>query len=679
MKENELLEKIRNSARNDKPSAKLEPDFIKDKLENNRNVNRRTKVYSIGRAAAVVCLIMLGGIALTRNGIFEKASVEMASDTYTAETANETMGSVTCDDEAATEENAVSEGAVNLDGVLAQAESYEQILTRLAQCYEKSCEVAAAEEDMGSFWNEPTEEAGESAKDGAIVEDAGMEAEYSGYSETNIQEPGVEEGDIVKTDGTYIYILKNDSSVQILEADGSTVNVVGTILNVKQSGETVKDMYVTEDRMILISDFSDVRISDVTEEVTGVDWFEGVKAYTYDISDRSRPDCLGVVEQEGIYSGSRLVAGYLYLYSSCYKDPVQEDVTPIGEGEESSYFPSAGGNVLDPNEIYIPQELQDTSYMIFASVDLANPNKIKDKKAVMSMSDLYYVSTESIYLTQKGWSAGQSKTTIIKMDFADGMITPMAAGVVQGYLNDNFSMSEYDGYLRIVTTGGTGNHLYVLDENMNITGRIENLAAGETIKSARFLGNTGYFVTYREMDPLFSADLSDPYNPKILGELKITGFSSYLHFYGENQLFGLGYETDPDTGERLGIKLSMYDISEPADVKEVRRLVLDLDDSAALSNYKSLLIDPGKNLIGFIGEDYNYGEGYQYESGYFLFRYDPNQGFVDLLEEDLGSDYTYSTRGIYINDNLYLIRVYDGSLAVYDMTRNFTKTGEITY
>ena len=145
----------------------------------------------------------------------------------------------------------------------------------------------------------------------------------------------------------------------------------------------------------------------------------------------------------------------------------------------------------------------------------------------MSMSDLYYVSTKNIYLTQEDWSHGQSKTTIIKMDFSDGVITPVAAGVVPGYLNDNFSMSEYDGYLRVVTTGMTngrsGNHLYILDENMNITGRIENLAADETIKSARFLGNTGYFVTYREMDPLFSADLSDPYNPKILGERKITG------------------------------------------------------------------------------------------------------------------------------------------------------------
>ena len=677
MNEEKLLEKIRNSARNDEPSAKLEPDFIKDRLEKNRKTDRWGAVHRVGCAAAAVCLVVMGAAVLSKIGMKRDTSVERAFDTSANET---TMETAIFDDGEAVEGNDISEGAVNLEKVLVQAESYEQILTRLAECYAYSCDVAEAEEGEAFLESEPTERTAGSIEDGGAAEE---EAAYSGYSATNIQELGVEEGDIVKTDGTYIYILKNDSSVQILEANGDTISVTGCISNVKKNGETVEDMYVTGDRLILISAFSDVRIRDVAEDVTGVKGFSGVKAYTYDISDRGKPDCLGVVEQEGAYSGSRLVDGYLYLYSNCYKSSVREAVSEIEEEEADSYFPSAGGTVLKADEIYIPQNLRGTDYMIFASVDLENPNKIKDKKAVMSMSDLYYVSTKNIYLTQEDWSHGQSKTTIIKMDFSDGVITPVAAGVVPGYLNDNFSMSEYDGYLRVVTTGMTngrsGNHLYILDENMNITGRIENLAADETIKSARFLGNTGYFVTYREMDPLFSADLSDPYNPKILGERKITGFSSYLHFYGENLLFGLGYETDPDTGEGLGIKLSMYDISDPENVKEVHKLVLELDASAALSNYKSLLIDPEKNLIGFVGSDYNYGEGFRYESGYYLFQYDPEQGFVNLLTESLGCDYTDSARGIYISDTFYLVKVNEGSLTAYDMTRNFAETGEITY
>ena len=135
---------------------------------------------------------------------------------------------------------------------------------------------------------------------------------------------------------------------------------------------------------------------------------------------------------------------------------------------------------------------------------------------------------------------------------------------------------------------------------MKGSGIIEDLAFGESIQSARFLGDTGYFVTYKQVDPLFSVDLKDPENPKVIGELKVTGFSEYLHFYGENKLLGIGQETDPDTGELRGIKLSMFDISNPADVKEVDKIVLkDIDIYSPQDNYRSVMIDADENIIGF--------------------------------------------------------------------------------
>lgn len=134
---------------------------------------------------------------------------------------------------------------------------------------------------------------------------------------------------------------------------------------------------------------------------------------------------------------------------------------------------------------------------------------------------------------------------------------------------------------------------------MKTIGKIENLADNEEIKSARFMGDTGYFVTYRNTDPLFSADLSDPTKPKIIGELKITGFSEYLHFYGENKLLGIGWETDPDTGSIEGLKCSMFDITDPSDVKEIDRIVLkNVSICDALSNYRAILASPDKNLFG---------------------------------------------------------------------------------
>lgn len=733
MNEDKLLEKIKHSARKVEPSAKLEPEFIKDRLGEDKQPKRWIDVYRYGKVAAAVCVLILGGTVLAKSGLIgqnKDAATESVMDMSVAESAQADAKQEGWDDEMALadmaeaeeaieegeeEESAeksestaagISEGSVDLNGVLAPAESYDQIVAQLEEYYADSAcyAVEDAEEEStgapadGAAGGEPgTAVPGESngtsggVRDYGIYEEEIEKGEDAGedngtdHSTTNIQELGVDEGDIVKTDGKYIYILKKDSSVQILEADGANIQEKGQILNVKKNAETTQEMYVTGDKLILISDYSEAELTGVAEDVVDVRQTSGVKAYTYDISNRDKPRCLGIVEQEGNYSGSRLVDGYLYLYTDCYKDGIWlDDGDALEDGyEESSYFPSVGGSLLEAREIYIPDEIRDTNYMVFGSVDLENPNKIKDKKAVMSMSYLYYVSTKSIYLTQQEWTNAGDSTTIVKMDFEDGNITPKAAGVVKGSINDSFSMNEYDGHLRVVTTswgdGQAYNHLYVLDERMNITGFIENLAPDETIQSARFLGDVGYFVTYRNMDPLFSVDLSDPYNPQILGELKITGFSSYLHFYGENLLFGLGHESDPNDGRLLGVKLSMYDISDPSNVQEVHKLVLDIDDSAALSNYKSLLIDPRKNLIGFGGEDYNYQGSDRYESCYYLYKYDPEQGFVNLLTEELGGDRPHGTRGIYIGDTFYLANVYKETLISFDMKQGYAKTGETVY
>lgn len=163
-------------------------------------------------------------------------------------------------------------------------------------------------------------------------------------------------------------------------------------------------------------------------------------------------------------------------------------------------------------------------------------------------------------------------------------------------------MNEYNSYLRVVLTDYSGetqkNALYVLDDAMQVCGNIGDLAEGEDIRSARFLGDIGYFVTFRNTDPLFSVDLSDPSDPKILGELKITGFSSYLHFYGENKLLGVGNEVDPETGAYTGIKLAMFDVSDPSNVKQLHKFVIkDTYDCPLFYNYKAAMIDTEKMFL----------------------------------------------------------------------------------
>lgn len=232
--------------------------------------------------------------------------------------------------------------------------------------------------------------------------------------------------------------------------------------------------------------------------------------------------------------------------------------------------------------------------------------------AVVSGAETFYVSESNIYSAVSDWTASDTKprTEIVRIGYEDGFFTEGSTGSVSGELNNSFSMDEYNGNLRLVTTTAGWNKdyseytrtngLYILDADMKTIGKIENLADNEEIKSARFMGDTGYFVTYRNTDPLFSADLSDPTKPKIIGELEITGFSEYLHFYGENKLLGIGWETDPDTGSIEGLKCSMFDITDPSDVKEIDRIVLkNVSICDALSNYRAILGIPGQKPLRF--------------------------------------------------------------------------------
>ena len=368
------------------------------------------------------------------------------------------------------------------------------------------------------------------------------------------------------------------------------------------------------------------------------------------------------------------------------------------------------GEAASASDFYLPKTLTDTTYLIISSVDISAPGEVQDSKILVSGASDFYVSAENIYIANETYSGSDTITEITKFHYADGIISGVAAASVKGYLNNSFSMNEYDGHLRVVTTyygsnaavaSSSGasqseeasssaitdedvsiasstdwtehNGLFILDENLQQTGSIQDLAAGETIRSARFLGDTGYFVTFRQTDPLFSVDLSDPVNPQILGELKISGFSSYLHFYGEDLLLGIGYEADETTGITTGLKLSMFDISDPANVTEIHRLVLPgVSWCPAIENYKSILVQPEKNLIGFFCDN-----------RYLIFSWDLENGFAQELVYDFYSDMLvdktgYNTvRGLYIEDTLYVAG--ETFLISFDMAETFEKTGVITF
>ena len=543
------------------------------------------------------------------------------------------------------------------------------------------------------------------------------------YSETNTQEENVDEADIVKTDGTYIYAMDSRGDIRI--ADAASMKQISMIAGDRNSdylemylnGDSLQvirqqETYITYKGTVSLSasddqDQKDESGDDNTVRASYSVPVTTVAVDTYDISDRQNPKQTGSCQQDGSYLSSRKNKNYLYLFTSYTPDTME------GEDAKVKYIPRVFDDYIAYDHIYlpVPEGTEDYSYngkdyLVASSVSDETPGQISDSMAVVSGAETFYVSEDNIYSAVSEWNlsdGSKPRTEIVRIGYEDGLFTEGSTGSVSGELNNSFSMDEYDGNLRVVTTTAGWNKdyseysrtngLYILGADMKVIGKLEDLAENEEIKSARFMGNTGYFVTYENTDPLFSADLSDPENPKILGELKITGFSEYLHFYGENKLLGIGWETDPDTGMTEGLKCSMFDISDPSDVKEIDRIVLkDVSSCDALSNYRAILAAPDKNLFGFAyglyrdsgtGDYYHMGEQYYYG----VLSYSEEDGFVPgaylntaqsgLFEDTLTSREYRSLRGVYISDMFYLVT--ENGISSYDMTDGYRLTDTLIW
>ena len=606
-----------------------------------------------------------------------KAETEQTTErAVKAETGSETEPAA--DATEASENATFMQESSNLEDTLTYASGYQEIYDRLYELFQSNTILYDYDtSDGGLDPRSVTYMAEESASD---VSTAATEDRVD-YSKTNIQEAGVDEGDIIKTDGTWIYILKQDGSFSIVRANDGAPKVESTTKLEKTglSNRELREMYLDGDRLIIVEEGICTALEKDNELYRTSTGYQTVLS-VWDITDRAQPEQIGMLRQDGHYKDSRKNGDFVYLFTS-YMPYIAETY------EESTIVPRINGDEVAYNQFYLPEKPASENYLIISSMDITKPEEVKDQKVLVSGADSFYVSTENIYVTNENYNSGKDTvvTEIAKFHYKDGRITGVAAGSVKGYLNDSFSLNEYDGTLRVVSTyydemWEEWNALYILDEKLQQLSAIEDLAQGETIRSARFFGTTGYFVTFRQTDPLFSVDLSDPENPKVLGELKISGFSSYLHFYGENLLLGIGYEADENTGSTTGLKLSMFDISDPANVKEVSRTVLPgMTWCPAIEDYKSILVDPDKNLIGFYCD-----------KRYFVYSYDETGGFTRKLlcdfygDEFLGVsdqseqgtsgiaatvDYD-NMRGLYIGDYLYLAG--NDFVAAYDMKDGFS-------
>ncbi len=423
------------------------------------------------------------------------------------------------------------------------------------------------------------------------------------YSETNVQVQGVDEADIVKTDGDYLYQVSGERIVITKINPASEMKIVSTIE--RAGGQFFPiEFFVDGGRLTVIANVhkpSDPVVYDSAKSSLIAPRYSGnvfTQVTVYNIADRSKPVLERTLELEGNYLSSRKIGGIVYLVANQYFYYYERiPAVPVTYTDNET-----GVNIGYDKVRYIPGS-ETSNYLIIASIDTDKPKQAAKVETLLGGGQNIYVSQDHLYVASPVYKSGFAETAVYKFSLTDGQITYLKKGSVNGNILNQFSMDEYNGSLRIATTSydkQESNNLYVLDDTMTLSGSIEGIAPNERIYSARFVGDRGYMVTFRQVDPLFVIDLSDPKAPKILGNLKIPGYSDYIHPVDENHILGFGKDAT-DKGFYQGMKMALFDVTDVENPKQkFSEIIGDRGtESPLLQNHKALLYLPDKALLAF--------------------------------------------------------------------------------
>ncbi len=435
-------------------------------------------------------------------------------------------------------------------------------------------------------------------------------------SETNTQVIGVDESDLMETDGDYLYMLSDGELVIVDLGSPDDPSVAARV----EFDQAIESMCLAGDRLTLISK-----------------GFEGKFSVTVlDVANRNAPMLVQQTTFDGYLYDSRVIADKVYLvirdYSCClprpetipieedasdgdatqprYRYETKEEYRQRVEEQWADYVVSKytcqdvsgevidGGWITEPTDIYKPRESEGLSSLsTIAVIDMASdePGPTDSISVPTGSISAVYATTESLYVLGTAiygsygdwivWGGPSTETVINKIDLTgdDGGLQWVASGKVAGQVLDQFSVDEHGGLLRVATTDPLGvdiqqSNLFVLEQDgsvLEVIGSVEGLAPGEQIYSVRFWGDQAYVVTFRNIDPLFAIDLSNPTNPEVKGELEITGFSTYLHAIEGGFLIGLGCDADVETGTFQEPQVSLFDVSDLSNPELVDRFAID--------------------------------------------------------------------------------------------------------
>lgn len=458
------------------------------------------------------------------------------------------------------------------------------------------------------------------------------------HSTTNVQVAGVDESDIVKTDGTYLYVVSGPT-LYILRAYPPDQAAVLSRIDLNETYDA--EIYVHGSRLVVLGNkhpylyFADHGFM--------YPYLGEAFVKVYDVSDRAKPILARTVVLNGTLSGSRMIGDYVYVV-------VNQPATLPGSNDTDfevnlpKIYVDGSVKEVQPTEIrYV--NVSDTFYYFTTVLSV---NAITDAETPTYESFLagsaacMYVSPSNMYLAIPNTTAWilpektgevREETLIYRIKFDRQNIVCEAEGAVSGSVLNQFSMDEYNGFFRIATTTWTGNashnSLFILDANLKVVGKLEDLAPGERIYSVRFMGGRCYLVTFKQVDPFFVIDVSNPAQPSVLGYLKIPGFSGYLHPYDESHIIGIGRQDS-------NLKLSLFDVTNVNAPTETAQYIVEgnWSDSTALWDHKAFLFDGSKQLLTlpvsiwwtYIENNTYYTKGYW--QGAYVFDVSLEQGFT---------------------------------------------------
>ena len=661
-------EKYRNSVENIRVDENLKKKVIREAIEKQEKKRKVRFMFKTAMAFAMCAILVIGGVTLINKNLLKDGVIEPV---------------------------VIAKTDLTVAGLerIQNMEELEKIFEENKNIYYYTNDIIledaiAIEGTTASKGETTTQQTTNSSND---------------YSKTNVQHENVDEADIVKTDGKYIYYLNGSSNyynankmINIIDVDTRKV-----ITQIELNDKDLKyfyasEMFLTKTKLIVMV----TRVNEKEEERQ-----TETVAIVYDITDKENVKKAREISASGDYVDARMIGDNLYFVTNEYKYRYMNEDNPIVLPYYIDTLKSDEQVRVDCTDIYYLKGSNDASFTQVTAVNIEK-KILANTQTFLGLGDTIYCSEENMYIVKEKYDSKYSRifgtydykteTEIFKFKLTDNNIEFVAKGIIDGTTLNQFSMDEHKGYLRIATTGyneknETTNNVIILDKDLKEVGSVTGLADDERIYSVRFMGDVGYVVTFKQIDPLFVIDLKNPTNPVVKGELKIPGYSSYLHPYDESHVIGIGKDTETNMyggTEDTGLKISMFDVSDLENPKEVFNTVLGSDyaTSEALSEHKAILCNREKEILALpinISEYLNNGKTY-YFRGAVIFKIDlENKKFERkaLIKENDAKEYSYNIdtrirRIIYIGDYFYTLS--DEKVMIIDM-KTYEKVDEIIF